>query len=163
MAAGAAVVRRLTLVDTLRGETFMERALKVAFATCDQKAINQHFGSTESFAIYHVTCDDAVLSEVIAFEKAARDGNEDKLAARIEALAGCAAVYCRAVGASAIAQLKKEGVQPLKVTPGTAIKAQIALLQEELRGEPALWVLRALSGDKPATRFDDMDAEGWIE
>ncbi len=163
MATGAAVSRRLTLVGTPEEERFMERALKIAFATSDRTTVNQHFGSSEGFAIYYVTPDDAVLAEVVAFEEATHDGNEDKLVARIAALSGCAAVYCRAVGASAIAQLKHEGVQPLKVMPGTAIKAQIAGLQDELRREPALWVLRALAGEKSASRFDEMDAAGWVE
>ncbi|MEZ5840240.1 MAG: NifB/NifX family molybdenum-iron cluster-binding protein [Hyphomicrobiales bacterium] len=157
-----ALARRLTVVDG-SAEEFMDRALKVAFATSDQKSIDQHFGSAVGFAIYRVTMDEARLAEVVAFEAAAEDGNEDKLAARIGALAGCAAVYCRAVGASAIAQLKQTGVQPLKVAPGTPIKAQISLLQGELRDGPAFWILKALEGVRPAGRFDDMEAEGWDE
>ena len=73
------------------------------------------------------------------------DGSEDKLDIRIKALQDCAAVFCRAIGASAIAQLKKIRVQPMKVADGTPIKAQLALLQDELRGDPAFWILRALS------------------
>ncbi|HOV05590.1 MAG TPA: NifB/NifX family molybdenum-iron cluster-binding protein [Kaistiaceae bacterium] len=157
-----ALARRLTVVDGA-AEAFMDRALKVAFATSDQRSIDQHFGSSVGFAIYLVTIDEARLSEVVAFAAAAEDGNEDKLAARIAALAGCAAVYCRAVGASAIAQLKQAGVQPLKVAPGTPIKAQIGLLQGELRDGPAFWVLKALDGARAPGRFDDMELEGWDE
>ena len=156
------LARRLTLVDT-GTDDFEDRALKVAFATSDQKSVDQHFGSSLGFAFYHVASDDIRFSEVVAFERAAQDGNEDKLAVRLEALDGCAAVYCRAVGASAIAQLKKYGVQPLKVTPGTNIKAQLASLQRELKDKPPSWVLRALETAKSPDRFDDMEAEGWDE
>ena len=109
--AGARLARRLTLVEDFDGDGFMEKALKVAFATTDQVHVDQHFGSAVRFAVYHVTMDEARIAEAIAFEAASHDGNEDKLAARIAALGGCAAVYCQAVGASAIAQLKKVGVQ----------------------------------------------------
>ncbi|MCW2306904.1 NifB/NifX family molybdenum-iron cluster-binding protein [Rhodobium gokarnense] len=161
--AGARLARRLTLVEGPDGDGFMEKALKVAFATTDQIHVDQHFGSAVRFAVYHVTMDEARFAEAIAFEAASQDGNEDKLAARIAALAGCAAVYCQAVGASAIGQLKTVGVQPLKVAPGTPIKAQLSQLQQELREGPALWIVRALSEERDPNRFDDMEAEGWSE
>ena len=64
---------------------------------------------------------------------------------------------------SAIGQLKTAGVQPLKVAPGTPIKAQLSQLQQELRDGPALWILRALAAERDPSRFDDMEAEGWSE
>ena len=74
--------------------------------------------------------------EVTQFGRLAMDGNEDKLAAKIAALAGCIAVYCQAVGASAINQLRAQGIQPIKVGPGTPVTDLIAALQEELRAGP---------------------------
>ncbi|HQF31571.1 MAG TPA: hypothetical protein PLJ34_09005, partial [Hyphomicrobiales bacterium] len=55
-----ALARRLTVVDGA-AEAFMDRALKVAFATSDQRSIDQHFGSSVGFAIYLVTIDEARL------------------------------------------------------------------------------------------------------
>jgi nitrogen fixation protein NifX len=159
----ATVARRLALIDSTTGDEPLEQALKVAFATSDQKTVNQHFGSAFAFVIYHVTADEARFGEVIVFGEAEKDGNEDKLAPRIAALDGCAAVYCRAVGASAIARLKKAGVQPLKINSGTAIKPQLAALQQELRDDPPVWVLRGLAAARDAGRFDEMEAEGWSE
>lgn len=139
------------------------RALKIAFATSDQRHVDQHFGSCERLAFYLVTQDDARFDGIAAFEKAAQDGNEDKLAARIDALSGCAAVYCRAIGASAIAQVKRVGVQPFKVQSGSPIGAEIGLLQKALREKSAAWAERALAGPKDPKRFELMDAEGWSE
>lgn len=161
------ITRRLTLVDSTIEETFLDHALKVAFATSDQTHIDQHFGTCEGFAIYLVSRDEVHFHQSIAFEKAARDGIEDKLDVRIKALSDCAAVYCRAVGASAIGMLKVNGVQPLKVADGTSIKIQLAMLQEELRGDPSFWILRAIETAKgmrdDPSRFDDMELEGWNE
>ena len=163
----AQISRMLTLVDGTIEDGFEESALKIAFATSDQHHVDQHFGTCESFAIFLVTRDEAHFHQSIAFEQAEKDGSEDKLQARISALQGVAAVYCRAVGASAIAQLKQAGVQPVKVADGTGIKLQLGLLQEELKTGPAFWILRALERanglrDDPR-RFEEMETEGWSE
>jgi len=155
--------RKLRLVDSQIEDELVNRALRVGFATKNQQHVDQHFGSCASIAIYLVTPHETHLHEVVAFETANQDGNEDKLAVRIEALEGCAALYCQAIGASAIAQLKKKGVQPLKVTPNMPITAQLQQLRHELRESPAFWMLHALEAEKDASRFDDMEAEGWVE
>ncbi|TLP44351.1 nitrogen fixation protein NifX [Cohaesibacter sp. CAU 1516] len=144
---------------------FADCALRVAFATSDQKHVDQHFGTCANLAVFLVTRDEAHFHQSISFGEAAMDGNEDKLAVRVKALEDCAALYCRAVGASAIGQLKQVGVQPIKVADGTPIKAQLALLQDELSHDPALWILRALNAANgpDAKRFDAMEEEGWSE
>lgn len=159
-----AIARDLKLVSS-RHETTSPSALRLqlAFASSDQHTVDQHFGSALNFAIYEVTPDDLHLRRVISFTAEAQDGNEAKLADRIEALIGCNAVFCCAVGASAIAQLTSRGVQPLKAPNGTAIKAQIAIVQDEMRNEPAPWMRRAFEGKKSATRFNDMEEDGWSE
>ncbi|SNY92926.1 nitrogen fixation protein NifX [Cohaesibacter sp. ES.047] len=161
------IARTLTLHDSTIEDDFSGRALKVAFATTDQKHVDQHFGTCEFLSVYLVTRDEAHFHQTVGFEEAQMDGTEDKLDVRLKALEDCAAVYCRAVGASAIAQLKQIRVQPVKVADGTPIKAQLALLQDELRGDPSFWILRALNAVNDArndpARFDDMEMEGWSE
>ncbi|WP_319410482.1 NifB/NifX family molybdenum-iron cluster-binding protein [uncultured Cohaesibacter sp.] len=163
----AQISRMLTLVDGTIEDGFEDGALKIAFATSDQQHIDQHFGTCERFSIFLVTRDEAHFHQTITFSRAEQDGSEDKLKARIGALEGIAAIYCRAVGASAIAQLKQAGVQPIRVPDGTSIKMQLGLFQEELRSGPAFWILRALEKaqglrDDPQ-RFDEMESEGWSE
>jgi nitrogen fixation protein NifX len=93
------------------------------------------------------------------------DGNEDKLGAKIEALDGCIAVYCQAVGASAIGKLRAQGVQPIKVAPETLISSLLQGLKRELQDGPSAWLQRAIDQQNPrsASRFDAMAAEGWDE
>jgi nitrogen fixation protein NifX len=142
-----------------------ESALKVAFATSDMKHVDQHFGAAESFAVYALNQEHAALTEVIQFGRQAMNGNEDKLAAKIEALDGCIAVYCQAVGASAINQLQARGVQAVKVSPGAQIADLVESLQDELGHGPGTWVARAIERHRPrdSGRFDDMEQEGWVE
>ena len=69
---------------------------KVAFATSDRVSVNQHFGASAGFAIYAVDGERSRLVEVAEypaeFYQNSMDGNENKLAERISALADCAAV-----------------------------------------------------------------------
>ena len=143
----------------------MSTEVRVAFATSDMKHVDQHFGAAESFAIYAIDQDRASLSEVVQFGQLDMDGNEDKLAAKIEALAGCIAVYCQAIGASAVNQLRPHGIQPVKVTSGTPLSTAIHALQCELREGPSAWLARAIEHQTPGptNRFDTMEAEGWSE
>ncbi len=143
----------------------MGMAVKVAFATADMKHVDQHFGAAESFAIYAVEQDESHLVEVIQFGQLEMDGTEDKLAAKIGALAGCIAVYCQAIGASAVNQLRPHGIQPIKVPAVTPLTQAICSLQTEMREGPSAWLARALDNQHSSrgNRFDAMEAEGWNE
>ena len=106
--------------------------LKVAFASTDRTRVNQHFGAAEGFVIYEVTPDKATLVGVAEFAEEAMDGNEDKLAAKIDFLDGCAAVYVMAIGASAIKKLMAKGVQPIRVDEQDGIDELLKLTNQAL-------------------------------
>ena len=139
--------------------------VRIAFASTDRSTVNQHFGSTEAFAIFEIGADTCQMVEVTEFIDTSQDGNENKLPAKIATLAGCAAVYCLAVGASAVKQLLAAGVQPIRVEEGRAIDSLIEELQAELASGPAGWLAKAIKDRQPAdsSRFDEMEAEGWQE
>nr|WP_243651442.1 NifB/NifX family molybdenum-iron cluster-binding protein [Thiobaca trueperi] len=143
----------------------MDTAVNVAFATSDRKVIDQHFGAAESFAIYAIDRNTASLIEVVQFGPLDMDGNESKLTAKIDALEGCVAVYCQAIGASAVNQLRARWIQPIKVAADTSITQTIRALQTELREGPNAWLARAIENRQAgrASRFDAMEAEGWDE
>lgn len=158
--------RRLTIVDgSTESRRMEETALRLAFASTDMKHVDQHFGSAESFVIYAVDMEEARLLEVIQFGRLSQDGNEDKLVDKIKALEGCIAVYSQAVGSSAVAKLKAQGIQPVKVAAGAEISDMLESVQEELRSGPATWLARAIEAQKPANpnRFAAMEQEGWDE
>ncbi len=144
-------MRHLRLIEPTEAE---EMKVKIAFATNDRKAVNQHFGAAESFAIYEVGTQESRLIEVAEFIETAMDGHEGKLAAKVELLGDCAAVYCNAVGASAIQQLLAKSIQPMRVDEGTAIEGLLAGLQKNLSEEPPVWMSKHLKKQSEANRFD---------
>jgi len=155
-----AIARHLRIATE---ETKMPNGIKVAFASSDMRHVDQHFGSAKSFVMYEVDLDQATMSDAIEFGELSQDGNEDKLEAKIEALAPCAAVYVQAIGGSAIAKLARIGVQPMKVASGSKISELVSGLQTELREGPSVWISRALRSQADGSRFDSMEAEGWDE
>jgi nitrogen fixation protein NifX len=157
--------RQLKILDCGTESTWMDAAIKVAFASTDMKVVNQHFGSAESCGIFCIDMGHIQLLEVNQFGQLIQDGDEDKLVAKLNVLEGCAAVYSQAVGASAVAQLTSRGIQPVKVSQGAEILYLLKSLQEELRSGPTAWLARAIESQTPVdpTRFDAMEDEGWDE
>jgi nitrogen fixation protein NifX len=143
----------------------METALKVAFATSDMVTVNQHFGSAKSFAVYAINKDETQLMEAAQFGVLSQDGNEEKLSVKMDLLEGCAAVYCQAIGASAINQLIARGIQPVKVHEGSKITDLLVDLQTELTVGPSSWLAKAINKYKnpDPEKFSKMEEEGWDE
>jgi nitrogen fixation protein NifX len=142
--------------------------IQAAFATSDRHKVDQHFGAASALLVYAVTPEQATMVEFAQFGELDRDGHEDKLAAKLALLQGCAVVYCQAVGGSAIQQLLALGVQPIRVGAGTTIAPLLAALQAALRGGGApAWLDRAIArqrrGEDADERFALMEAEGWQE
>ncbi|MFC5301594.1 NifB/NifX family molybdenum-iron cluster-binding protein [Azospira restricta] len=136
--------------------------IRVAFASVGRVRVDQHFGAAEGFVVYDVAPDKATLVGVGAFAAEAMDGNEGKLAAKVDFLAGCAAVYVLAIGASAIQQLVARGIQPIRVTEVDAIDALLADLGRALREGGVAWIERALArAGRSDARFAAMADEGW--
>ena len=105
------------------------------------------------------------MLEAVQFGELAQDGNEDKLLVKIDLLEDCAAVYCQAIGTSAVKQLVAKGIQPVKVQEGSPIDDLISDLQKELEAGPSNWLAKAIKKTKaPDPRlFDLMEDEGWEE
>ncbi len=137
--------------------------LKVAFATADRVSVNQHFGATTGLAIYALDEKKARLVEVVEFPAESMDGNEGKLAEKIAALAGCAAVYCLAVGGSAVRQLLASGVQPVRLDAEEAIDSLLIQLRRAVRDGGVAWIDKQVRSGADSQRFARMAEEGWQE
>lgn len=134
-------------------------SLRVAFASDNGTEVNQHFGSTRALVIYRVNPERTAIESILEFEDIGKDEGETKLAAKLNALEGCIAVYCRACGASAVRQLIDMRVQPLKVVYDSSIKELLAGFQQELREGPSSWLARAIAqnGEGHTELFDSLD------
>lgn len=138
--------------------------LRIAFASRDRAHVDQHFGAAEGFTLYTVDAERARLVGVVEFAPSEMDGgNENKLAEKIGALVGCAAVYCLAVGGSAVRQLLAVGIQPMKLDEATTIESLLQALSCAIRDGGVAWVDKALRPAGDLSRFERMEEEGWQE
>ncbi len=77
-----------------------ENALRVAVATKEGMAINEHFGHAKAFHIYDVDADQCRLVEKREVSHYCLGGHSDKsaMAMILEAVADCAAVFVAKIG-----------------------------------------------------------------
>lgn len=131
--------------------------MKVAFATQDLKRVDAHFGWAKNIAIYEITPAGHQFIEAVQFDGDLKeDGNEDKLAPKIEVIKDCALLYVAAIGGSAAARVVAHKIHPVKVTGPDPIEEILARLKEVLNGTPPPWLRKALMKDQEKT-FDFED------
>jgi nitrogen fixation protein NifX len=133
--------------------------MKVAFATQDQQRVDAHFGWAKHLAVYQIDGASYHFVEDFPFgEDLAEDGNEDKLAPKLAAIADCAIVYVAAIGGSAAARVVNSRIHPVKVAQPEPILDILDRLQEVLKGTPPPWLRKALlKGQARSFDFDDED------
>jgi nitrogen fixation protein NifX len=131
--------------------------MKIAFATQDQQRVDAHFGWAKHLAVYEVSATSHAFVADFAFgEDLAEDGNEDKLAPKLAAIADCAIVYVAAIGGSAAARVVAAKIHPIKVAAPEAIADILVKLQDVLAGTPPPWLRKALlKGQAQRFEFDD--------
>jgi len=95
------------------------------------ETVNQHFGSAKSFAVYAVDMENSELMEAASLENSVKTAMKTSCPSRLTYSRDCAAVYCQAIGGSAINQLILKNIQPVKVHEGSKIKDLIVDLQNE--------------------------------
>lgn len=131
--------------------------MKVAFATQDLKRVDAHFGWAKNIAIYDIGPDEDHFVEAIAFDGDLKeDGNEDKLAPKIEAIKDCAILYVAAIGGSGAARVVANNIHPMKVNQPEEIADLVSKLKDVLKGSPPPWLRKAMAKGKERTLdFDD--------
>jgi nitrogen fixation protein NifX len=138
--------------------------IRVAFASTDRLRVDQHFGAAEGLAVYEVVPGKATLVGVAEFAAESMDGNEGKLAAKVDFLAGCAAVYVLAIGASAIKQLTARGIQPIRVNAVDRVDDLLRDISTAMSAGGVAWIDRAIAAQTRThggDRFAAMEQEGW--
>lgn len=133
-------------------------SMKVAFTTQDMQRVDAHFGWAKNIAIYEISADGHQFFEAVQFDGDLKeDGNEDKLAAKIDAIRDCAIVYVAAIGGSAAARVVAAKIHPVKAAEGTPIPELLDRLQQVLQGTPPPWLRKAL--EKGREKTFDFDEE----
>lgn len=131
--------------------------MKVAFATQDLQRVDAHFGWAKNLAIYDVTPEGYQF--VVNHEfggKLEEDGDEDKLAPKLELIKDCAILYVAAIGGSAAARVVAVKIHPIKVPGPEPIMDILDKLQLVLKGTPPPWLRKALlKGQATTPDFED--------
>lgn len=129
--------------------------MKVAFSTQDLQRVDAHFGWAKNIAIYEVSAEGYRFLEAIQFEGDLKeDGNEDKLAPKLEAIKDCTILYVAAIGGSGAARVVALGIHPMKVPEPESIVSLLEKLQVVLRGTPPPWLRKVLAKDNHERNFD---------
>jgi nitrogen fixation protein NifX len=131
--------------------------MKVAFATQDLKRVDAHFGWARNIAIYDVSPEGHRFVEAIQFDgDLQEDGNEDKLAPKLDAIHDCAILYIAAIGGSGAARVVAKNIHPIKVPQPEDIGEILGKLQVVLQGTPPPWLRKALvKGREREVSFED--------
>ncbi|NSL54896.1 nitrogen fixation protein NifX [Uliginosibacterium aquaticum] len=132
--------------------------MKVAFATQDKQRVDAHFGWAKHIAIYEVGKEGSSYIETFDFGgKLDEDGDEDKLAPKLEAIHDVAIVYVAAIGGSAAARVVASKIHPIKVSQPEPIMDILEKLQDVLKGTPPPWLRKVMTKDQ--TREFDFEDE----
>ena len=132
--------------------------MKVAFATQDLQRVDAHFGWAKNIAIYEVSPEGHRFVEAVQFDgDLGEDGNEDKLAPKLEAIKDCAILYVAAIGGSGAARVVAQKIHPVKVPQPEGIPEILDKLQQVLGGTPPPWLRKAmLKGQERTFDFDEV-------
>lgn len=128
--------------------------MKIAFATQDKQRIDAHFGWARHLAVYEI--DETGYRFVRTFDfgsDLSEDGDEDKLAPKLEAIGDCAILYVAAIGGSGAARVVAQKIHPIKVPQPEPILDILDKLQAVLAGTPPPWLRKALNKGRERT-FD---------
>ncbi len=128
--------------------------MKVAFTSTDGKTIDQHFGMATEYWIWEVGPDHAELLTRVS-PLITEGDEEDRTAARANAVAGCAIVCTRQIGGPAAAKLVARRVHPMKTGGEVPVAEMVGKLQQVLKGSPPPWLRKAMGEDAPEAPADE--------
>lgn len=131
---------------TVQGDSSIQNAIKVAFASKDMETINAHFGGAKEFVVYDVSKEGYVLSGVVKTDTSEMEG-DDKTDFKVKALAGINIMYCESIGGTAAAKVIRGGINPMKVNEPTQIESVLKELVVMINGNPPPWVKKIMNID----------------
>ena len=128
--------------------------MKIAFATTDGIAIDEHFGRAGMFAVYDLTKDGYLFQEIRKFSEG-RDSaieetkgmgavHEDRVQQKVDKLSDCKIIYLVEIGGPSAARLVKKGIMPVKVKRNVSIEESLIKLAQTIKTTPPPWLRKAL-------------------
>jgi nitrogen fixation protein NifX len=131
--------------------------MKIAFATTDGIAIDEHFGRAGMFAVYDLTKDGYSFQEIRKFSEG-RDSaieetkgmgavHEERVQQKVDKLGDCKIIYLTEIGGPSAARLVKKGIMPVKVKRNVSIEESLIKLAQTIKTTPPPWLRKALETD----------------
>jgi nitrogen fixation protein NifX len=121
--------------------------MKVAFSSSTGIAIDENFRKTRSFSIWDIGPREAFYVTTVSI-RSEPGSEEDRIAARADALAHCAIVCSREMSGPAAAKLVARNIHPMKTGSNVPVEDIIGKLQAVLRGNAPPWMLKAQSREQ---------------
>jgi len=128
--------------------------MKVAFTSSTGEMIDEHFGQSTGFQIWEIGPEEAHFLAKVGVIAAGGD-EEDRIAARSDAIAGCAIVYTMQIGGPAAAKLVARKIHPMKTGTEMPVAEIVGKLQEVLRGNPPPWLRKAMNKEHAESFLDE--------
>jgi nitrogen fixation protein NifX len=128
--------------------------MKVAFTSSTGQMIDQHFGQCQTFQIWEIGPDTAGPLTTVSAVTTGED-EEDRIAARANALADCAIVYTMQIGGPAAAKLVAKKIHPMKTNTEVPVAEIVEKLQEVLKGNPPPWLRKAMHKERSSSFLDE--------
>ena len=128
--------------------------MRVAFTSTDGEQVDRHFGESEQFWVWEVGPGSAAFVEKLSAITTAAD-EEDRIAARANAVAGCTIVYTMQIGGPAAAKLIAQKIHPMKTNNEVSLKETLERFQEVLRGNPPPWLRKAMNKGQAQSFLED--------
>lgn len=118
--------------------------MKVAFTSSTGVDIDEHFGMATQFHVWEIGSDEATPLGAVAALPSGQD-EDDRIAARANAIAGCTIVYTMQIGGPAAAKLVARKIHPIKTQETMPVADAVAKLQGVLRGTPPPWLRKTIN------------------
>ena len=128
--------------------------MKVAFTSTTGEIIDEHFGQSTGFHVWEIGPDEAHFVNTVGVIATGED-EEDRIAARANAIAGCAIVYTMQIGGPAAAKLVARKIHPMKTGTEVPVAEIVGKLQEVLRGNPPPWLRKAMNKEQATSFLDE--------
>ncbi|HFS85368.1 MAG TPA: hypothetical protein ENK72_01990, partial [Epsilonproteobacteria bacterium] len=113
--------------------------MKIAFASKDGTAVDQHFGWSKTFYLYELDEAQATLVRTIDSSEEP-EGEKEKLGYKIGTIEEADIMYCTQIGPTASKMVQAAGIHPVRVEEGEPLTDAVSKLQGMLQDNPPMWL-----------------------
>ncbi|MDD2770107.1 MAG: NifB/NifX family molybdenum-iron cluster-binding protein [Methylococcus sp.] len=151
--------------------------IKIALTSNSLTRVDCAFVMAKQILLYEVSVDSAELLDAVRFagggkggkggegrggkkkggscwmEDEAASSGVDRLTPRVEAIKDCQVIFTTGLSDVAAVKLRDYGVFPVKMESGREVDECIAYLQRMMKGNPPLWLRKAMGVEKRNAEF----------